>query len=495
MNLNRRSVLLNLIAAGLGVPNLAQAAAATDGALFPHDPPALPPLPQRKRLTLSHWHFFPLSIDNKPQIHDYYTRQFMAENGEGGKHAAYGGFLRDRPIPMNVIPLREWWVAAAKMDIAFAEAAGVDAFQFNIPTFDPKLGYTRKISYLLTAIEQENSAFRIVPNLECASMSSSIPASDVVAGLKPLLEHPGALKMPDGRPMLSCFAYDAWSAARWTEVLRGLETAGVPVYFAPMLLDPSKGTPDLIRLVDMIGWWAGNYPDGVQDVRRLADMARSVGKAVLYPIWTQDCRAKSGIFAEARNTEVFRSGWEQAISMDPECVDILTWNDYSESSELRPSLGTQYLFADLNRYYSDWYRNGHQPTIVRDVLYYCHRRDFTDASRGVMPGRAMRLKFGRAAANDVEAIAFAAAAGTLELRNDLGTTRQDIQAGIRTLRAPLAPGQQHFRLLRGGKDILAVDSPFEVRNQWVWQDLVYRGGSSSRAPVAGVAEYSAQTQK
>lgn len=494
MQIDRRNVLLSLTAFAL--PFARQAGAATNTSPFPHAPPQLPLLPQRKRLTLSHWHFFPVSFDNKPVLYDYYTRELLPPTGEGGKHAAYGGFLRDRPIPMSVIPLREWQIAAAAMDIAFAEAAGVDAFQFNIPTFDPRHGYVRNIGFLLSAIEQKQLDFRIVPNLECASMPSTLPVSDVVAGLKPLLQHPGSLKMADGRPMLSCFAYDAWSAERWTEVLRALEVAGVPVYFAPMLLDPAKGTPEHLRLADMIGWWAGNHPDGVRDVRRAAEAARSIGKAVLYPVWTQDYRAKNAIFAEARNTEVFRSGWEQAIGMDPECVNVLTWNDYSESSALRPSVGTQYLFADMNRYYSDWFRSGQQPSIVRDVLYYCHRRDFTDAGHAAVPDRAAtRLVLGRTPANDVEAIAFATAASTLEIRNGLGTTRQDIQAGIRALRAPLAPGQQHFRLQRGGKDLLTVDSPFEVRDRWEWQDLVYRGGSSSRAPVAGVAEFSARTPK
>jgi hypothetical protein len=47
----------------------------------------------------------------------------------------------------------------------------------------------------------------------------------------------------------------------------------------------------------------------------------------------------------------------------------------------------------------------------------------------------------------------------------------------------LANGKPVFRLLRAGKEVLQVVSPFEINDKIVVQDLLYRGGSSSRPPV------------
>ena len=45
---------------------------------------------------------FPISIDNKDSDQDYYATQYLTVRGENGIHAAYGGYLRDRPLPRAV---------------------------------------------------------------------------------------------------------------------------------------------------------------------------------------------------------------------------------------------------------------------------------------------------------------------------------------------------------------------------------------------------------
>jgi hypothetical protein len=47
---------------------------------------------------------FPISLDNKASEIDYYTRHYNAVDGEGGKHAAYGGYFRQRPLPRSINP-------------------------------------------------------------------------------------------------------------------------------------------------------------------------------------------------------------------------------------------------------------------------------------------------------------------------------------------------------------------------------------------------------
>jgi hypothetical protein len=47
---------------------------------------------------------FPNSFENNPVATDYYTLHYNSVYGEGGKHAAYGGYFRNRPVPVPLAP-------------------------------------------------------------------------------------------------------------------------------------------------------------------------------------------------------------------------------------------------------------------------------------------------------------------------------------------------------------------------------------------------------
>lgn len=44
---------------------------------------------------------FPLSLDNNPPASDFYQNAYLTPTGESGKHTAYGGLLRDRPVGVS----------------------------------------------------------------------------------------------------------------------------------------------------------------------------------------------------------------------------------------------------------------------------------------------------------------------------------------------------------------------------------------------------------
>src|SRR5271163_5102182 len=70
----------------------------------------------------------PISIDNKDGDEDYYAKQYLTTNGENGKHAAYGGFLRDRPLPRAHSNLPDWQLADLRTEIGQAQSVGIDGF-------------------------------------------------------------------------------------------------------------------------------------------------------------------------------------------------------------------------------------------------------------------------------------------------------------------------------------------------------------------------------
>src|SRR5215213_2380918 len=68
---------------------------------------------------------YPLSLDNKPAQVDYYTRNYLDPQGEGGRHAEYGGLLRERPLPVPVGNPHSWRLDNMKTEITRAGQAGI----------------------------------------------------------------------------------------------------------------------------------------------------------------------------------------------------------------------------------------------------------------------------------------------------------------------------------------------------------------------------------
>lgn len=449
--------------------------------LFPHRLPDRQSL-RPDRLVISHWHYFPISLDNAVAENDFYTRGYLDPKGENGKHAAYGGFLRDRPLPRPPIPAPDWPLVDAETDVRRASQAGIDAFQLNVMSLRPRDMFYRYLTRYLDAVERLDTAFRIIPCIDCLGEHNNAASPEELARqLAPILQRKGILRMADGRPMLSCFLYEWWKVDRWQKIFAELDTLGIKPYFAPMFLRTTDLDPKLLAMADMVGGWAGNHMGGVDAVADLHRRVRDAGKAFMWSVWPQDYRPKDGWYNEAHNSLLFRTGFERGIAEDVACINVMTWNDYSESSQIAPSSNTGYAFADLTRFYADWYKSGSRPEIVRDVLFYFHRRDFAARKFALMsqPSTAA-IRYGPGPFDEIELLAFLKEPGRLEIIQEALTTGKDADAGMTSLFAPLATGPQRLRLSRQGAAVMEVESAFAVRANPEIQNLAYCGGRSRR---------------
>jgi len=201
----------------------------------------------------------------------------------------------------------------------------------------------------------------------------------------------------------------------------------------------------------------------------------------------QDFRPKCGLFAEANGSEQYRVMWENAISGGADWAQVVTWSDYGEGTEIEPSTGTQYGYYDLTAYYINWFKTGSPPPIKRDVLYYYHRVQSAYAAPDQNIQSRLFYTFpwpGATVPNDnIEMLAFLTAPGVLEIEIGGKKYDRDAPAGMTSFKAPLAAGTPIFRLLRSGKVVTEVTSQYPIAEKIVSQDLLYRAGSSSRAPV------------
>lgn len=467
----------------MAAPRLAETAPLTGmeiSARLPFNRPPLATLRASPRKVFAHWHWFPMSFENAAPAQDYYATQFLQPEGEAGKYAAMGGYLRQRPLARAPIADPTWRRIDMENEVRRAAAVGIDGFIFNILSPDRASYLWSQFTTMLDAAEAVDPGFAIIPNIDATAIPSSSLGS-VVASLETVVSHPGLYRLNDGRLVISAFGAEAWPKATWQTLVSQLRAAFVPVFVSwqpDVAPDNSYG----------LSLWGPACPPEVPGLSQPASAARAARKIWMAPVRPQDFRAKDLIYWEAANSRLFRTMWEQAINDEADWVQLITWNDHSEGSELRPSTGTQYGFYDLLAYYITWYKTGVRPAIARDVIYYFHRIAPVAAQPDL--GRQARRfqKRGLAVAADaIELRAFLTRPGILEIAIGDKKYQKTAAAGEVSFKVPLAEGTPHFRLYRNGNAAIDFASAFSIRDEITYQDLLYRSGSSTRARVDFVA--------
>ncbi|MFK8252347.1 endo-1,3-alpha-glucanase family glycosylhydrolase [Ancylobacter terrae] len=490
--LNRRrflagsAALIGAMGMGSGYAG-AQASGSDLSKLLPFD--LLPAETLRKGPpVLAHWHLFPISFDNVAAPNDSYGLQYMHPDGLGGAYRDSGGMFLERPLPRAPIIDERWLVEDMATDGRWAQAIGIDAFQFNIMWADDNTPSWRYMIAMQEAIWRMKLSIKLMVNFDCSTKATPFLMKRYATLVTAARARGGLMSAPDGRLYIGGFMAESWPVDMWKLLVQEFRERGIEVSLVLMFLDLKAATPDYLAITDVVSCWGGNNLGAVAGLVRYGESIRADGKKWMQPVFLQDCRPKEKWYAEAGGSEVFRAGWMAAMRTNAEMADILTWNDYSESSEMRPSTGVQYGFYDIAAYYIAWYKTGTPPPIVRDVLYYFHRVEPSwGADLGAKQKQPMRMRYGPGPRDEIELVAFLTQPGTLQIETSAGTTERQVDAGVQLLRAPIAPGRPRFRLIRDGTTVIDLESAFNVRTASDYQDLLYRAGSSTRAPVAALA--------
>lgn len=161
---------------------------------------------------------------------------------------------------------------------------------------------------------------------------------------------------------------------------------------------------------------------------------------------------------------------------------IVTWNDYSESTAIEPSSGTQYLFYDLSAYFISWFKTGSPPRTHSDAIYYNHRRQlFKTGSPPRTDDKPLKLLGESKIQNNVEMVAFLTAPATIEIRQGALVEQRDAGAGLAVLQVAAQAGKPLFRILRNGKVVVELESHWGIAGEPEYaEDPLYVGGSSNR---------------
>ena len=196
----------------------------------------------------------------------------------------------------------------------------------------------------------------------------------------------------------------------------------------------------------------------------------------------------------SREQRYICSAWRSAIDGDADWVQIVTWSDFSESSEIEPytdatlrsDIGTG--FYDLNAYYAAWFLSGKRPSITHDVLYYFYRREPSSAAS---PSQGTFRRVGNTPAEDeIELLAFLTAPGAITVSIGGHDFTQNAPAGITSFKVPLQPGTPEFSVARGGSTVFSFQAPVQIFGQEGLPsglfDMTYWSGSASKDGICSL---------
>src|SRR6202041_1423618 len=455
------------------------------------DPAALFASP--KKVFAHYFYPFPLQADDKPASQDYYNRNYLNPNGESGKWAAKGGFLRGRPLPVGAAEGANFQLLDVEQEVRMAIARGITGFTIDVMSVKEATDPESHLHVLLAAAQSVDPRFKIVVMPDMSALKSDADA--VTRIIASVASSPSAYRLDDGRLVVTAFNASQNPPEWWASIFAQLKSQGINVSFVPTFLGWGGQAKAFAAISDGFGDW-GTATAGVS-ARMKGDPAiahGSYGKLFMMPVDPQQFRPRDGIYVEASNSATFRNAWMSAIDGAADWVQIVTWSDFSESSEIEPStdatlrrdIGTG--FYDLNAFYATWFLLGKKPPLPHDVLYYFYRREPTNAAS---PAQTPFKPGSNATPEDnIELLAFLAAPGTITISIGGQNFTQKAPAGITSFKVPLQPGTPEFSVARDGATAFSFQAPVQIFGQEGLpsglSDMTYWSGSASKDGICSL---------
>lgn len=454
---------------------------------LPFDPLSTSELRASPKKVFAHYFTpYPVSIDNKDPSIDYYTTGYLNPAGEGGIHSGYGGYLRQRPLGRGARPETNWEALDMELEVRRAIDVGIDGFTVDLlSTTGTHLTRTKR---MLDAAHAVDTGFKIVLMPDMEAITDSTALANLI---QTLAAYPACYRLSDGRLVVSPFNGQNQTPTWWQSWIATMSSRGISVAFVPVFQNWRAYASSYKSISYGYSDWGDRTAannTGASWVNAATD-AHTYVPVWMHPVAPQDSRPRSQRYWEAQNTGNFRNTWELGAIGKADWVQLVTWNDYSEGAEISPSTGIQHLFYDLTAYYVHWFKKGVTPSIVRDCIYYSHRQHSSTASPDLTKQTAGAFTIASGSpVNEIEAYVFLTANATLEIQINGVTTQHPVTAPRAVVKVPLQQGQPIFRLIRNSQVVAAVQSPFPINNTITYQDFLYHGGTSLRAPVPQVSQ-------
>lgn len=509
-------------------------------------PVSIPSLANRvsgklKKVFALYWPEDPLSWDNKPASSDQYVC-YTSPTCQTA-YSKYGGIQRDRPIPRDPLPAdSDWQLTNAKIEITQAMNSGIDGYLLDLLSLMQPDAYNHKrIATMLNAATQVSAdvaksnpslkgknAFPMIlmPDNDIYNGSkgcsagktngSPLPAADVARALSEFTSSPAVYKI-DGKVVIAPFSADQACASYWQQIHDILKsTYKVDTVLIPILnVDNAKYSPSFrdLAITWGVSWWGGGDARSVKigtSIQEPGDLmhgtkndkVKHARKNWVPSIRVQDVRPAQSWYEEAGNSETLVANWQAAMDTKADMAFLMTWNDYTETTNFAPSVQHGWSVLDLNSYYQTRFQTGKTPAITRESVFLSHRiqpvamtptwkdyilKQYTDADGNIVPATIMTQhepgKDKLTPRDTVEVRTFLKAGANLVVTVGTKTYKASATAGVWAKTFPLGIGKVSVTVTRkvnGKTKTLGTAATKEaVVSTRAIQDLGYRFASAS----------------
>ncbi|CAN5139679.1 hypothetical protein BH11ACT7_BH11ACT7_02370 [soil metagenome] len=474
------AVLLVVAVAAIAVPSAAEL---TD------EPQDSSPAVQKvgsQRLVFAHYFPpYPISLDNADPNSDHYASVYLNPTRTDDPYAPFGAMLRDRPLPRPPRAELDWRESDLATEVRQAISAGIDGFAVDILSPVEQGEWVAAVpSQLLRVAEEIGAPFKIMLMPDMHAELGRLSPGQLADQMARLGRSPAAFRLEDGRLVISPFKAENRSPPWWQDFLAQMKSRhGIEVALLPVFVDDNPVFLDSYASVSFgMSLWGGRNPAFNPVGGFPFDMiarAHEAGKLWMQPVSMQDYRPATQVFDESENTTNLRNTWRIAIEGGAEWVQIATWNDYSESTDIAPSVQHGTALLELTAYYIHLFKHSDPPVFPFDRLFLSHRTQRLDAGPYPEQTALAALRAGSVAGRDtVEALSILTKPSTVVIRVGAEETICQQPAGLSLCLAPLgqSTGQDisvQARVHRAGRTVIDMTSPFPVLARPVIQDLSY----------------------
>ncbi|MEO7208439.1 MAG: glycoside hydrolase family 71 protein [Steroidobacteraceae bacterium] len=432
-------------------------------------------------------------MDNSPAPKDYYNAQYLAKTGESNKWSKQGGFLRERPLGATPSTNPNWRQLNMESEVRAAMARGITGFTFDSMAASDATDSTSDLHLMLAAAQAVDSRFKIVIMPDIPTLGTD--ANSVVQIITAVAGSPAAYHLSDGRLVVSPFDAGLNTPAWWQSVISRLNAQGIQIALVPTFLGWSSLAGAFSAFSYGFADWGSATTIGAGALEGDPAIVHSSYKKIfMMPVDPQQYRPKDFIYWEAGNSAALRDAWSGSIQGDADWVQVVTWNDFSESSAIEPitdatlqrNIGTG--FYNVTGYYASWFLTGQEPKITHDVLYYFYRREQTSSAARAQ-GQLNNIYSG-VAENSIELVGFLTSPGVLKITIGGKTYTQNAAAGIVSFKIPSQPGTPLFALSRSGSDVFSFQGGVQIYGPGGLPsgvaDLTYWSGSAAKSGICAL---------
>lgn len=372
-----------------------------------------------------------------------------------------------------------------KLEIQEAQAAGIDGFALNVGAWDASQAYYQtRVGLIYTAAEQLGTGFKLFFSVDFENATNTVSMVEQYANRTNSFHYQGKL-------VLSSYGHNnvpaaGWTGVDWTNAIIGrLVKDGYPVFFVPHFFpSPVQELPGYSDAQYILQTY-GNLLDGLflfaaaglpgtlaqcnSNYTAAVHATNKLSMASVSPHYWGCVQTSLGRrYFESDGAEGLDLQWRSIIQNQPDWVEIVTWNDWNESTYLcpiddpavyfpglTPKRNPHVGYLELSKHYITWYKTGTEPIINRDGVLAYYRVHPKSALASNTNDPPVTWFIGNVH-DTFYVTTFLAAPAVVEIKSGGTTTTNSVASGIHHIRASFLPGAQSVRLLRNGSTVVSL---------------------------------------